>query len=268
MADREQDNLSELRFWLQVMGDYARFIRDALVIKEASEILEAQKYIALFDDLLSRARKPLSGDDLIEVDRQAYRAVGDFRKYILHIIGRQLTEAIIVNFTPAYLNHLVNDTEMFLDTLNDYINGRQPVLNPVDVSLNWLLNLYEAISTLQDRIGTVFYKERQQAGEFASEILNLYYGAWVLNGLRRSGQEKFPSIIQMNIKIRETMTTIGEYLVDMIKMTSEKKVVGAITLLYLENMYREVCYFLTKLEKTGNALPPACDPAAPRMETS
>lgn len=266
--DRVQGNLSELRFWLQVMGDYARFIRDSLIIKEAQEILEAQKYITLFDDLLARGRKPLAGGDLMELNRQSYREAEDFRKYILHIADRQLTEAVIVNMTPAFLNHMVNDSEYFLDSLSGYTMGREPVLNPVEVSLKWLLNLYEATLSLQDKLGSVFFIATRRAGMFSVDFLNLYYQAYVLNGLRRAGLKEFPSVQQMNEQIRDTMTSFGEYLVDLIRQTLEKKIVGTQTLLYLDNIYREVCYFLTRLAQADGVPPPACDPASPRMESS
>jgi hypothetical protein len=53
-----QQALFEHRFWLQILGDHARFIFNALPPKEAKPIEMANQFITQFDQLLHLARQP------------------------------------------------------------------------------------------------------------------------------------------------------------------------------------------------------------------
>jgi len=41
----EEASSFELRFWLQILGDHARFIRDSLAVEEREEIGRAEMFV-------------------------------------------------------------------------------------------------------------------------------------------------------------------------------------------------------------------------------
>lgn len=56
--------LLEHRFWLQILGDHARFISHLLSANESQEIYRASQYINEFDEILDESRRNLSREEL------------------------------------------------------------------------------------------------------------------------------------------------------------------------------------------------------------
>lgn len=48
--------LFEHRFWLQILGDHARFIFNGLSSKEAEDVQKANRFIQWFDGLLAQSQ--------------------------------------------------------------------------------------------------------------------------------------------------------------------------------------------------------------------
>ena len=55
----EKEALFEQRFWLQILGDHARFIYNTLSSSEKEKIEKAIYFIRIFDELLEEARMSL-----------------------------------------------------------------------------------------------------------------------------------------------------------------------------------------------------------------
>ncbi|PQP91160.1 DUF2935 domain-containing protein, partial [Paenibacillus sp. AR247] len=51
-----EEALFEHRFWLQILGDHARFIYNALASKEVKDVQTAASFVQWFDRLLGQAR--------------------------------------------------------------------------------------------------------------------------------------------------------------------------------------------------------------------
>lgn len=260
-------NDADNQFWLQVMGDHARFILDALSYREAAEIESAKQMIPLLDGLLARAREIKTEQQRKELNEQAYRAVQDFRRYVLLLIRRQLSEKIILSLRPSFLNHIVNDAEQHLDALGAYMRNKVPVFDAASISMVWLTNMYVNALTMSDGLdATAFNEHKAGAMLLAQSFLDLYFKAFVINGLRRSGLDDFPSLRGFTEDVLIKMQEFAEYIVDLTALMEKKKILGNLTILYLDNMYRQLCYYLTKLSMVSHIKPPVCDPAAPRKE--
>lgn len=255
--------INENRFWLQVMGDYARFIRNSLYPTAAAEVKRSLSFIKQLDDLLERSRQTLSDEQLKLFNRQVYQAVQDFRKFILYIVKKQISENNIIVLTSALLNEYVNDTERFLDILSTYMK-HNTIINPVSENATWLLKIYAGATHLQDSIGISFIDYKRKAAAFADKALDLYLRSYVIIGLRRTDLRTFPALEQVIADIQTQMTEYAEYMVDLIKLLKEKKLLGSITLLDLDNQYRQLCYYITKLSMFSKIRPPVCDPTSPR----
>lgn len=86
----DQAALFEHRFWLQVLGDHARFMWGSLDPREAQEVERARAFAAQFDALLQRARSALTGEALMALHREALMAAERIRRFKLHLLRRHL----------------------------------------------------------------------------------------------------------------------------------------------------------------------------------
>src|SRR5579875_1657826 len=119
--------LYEHRFWLQILGEHARFIRDSLGPTEQQEIKRAEKFILRFDGLLAQARQPLTQDAVHELTEHAYRYASKIREFKLALLRAHLVENSITLFlTPSFLNHMVSEVEEYLRLLTYLRDGRIP----------------------------------------------------------------------------------------------------------------------------------------------
>ncbi|WP_307719851.1 DUF2935 domain-containing protein [Paenibacillus kobensis] len=129
----------EHRFWLQILGDHARFIFNALSPKEHQDIHQARNGVSVFDQLLAAARN--RSVSLTELTKQAAQAAYQFRHFKLSLLERQLTGHITFGLPPTFLNHMVNELEEYLRILQALLNGQPvPKYDPLHYDLVWLLD--------------------------------------------------------------------------------------------------------------------------------
>jgi hypothetical protein len=266
MADTVNPIVSENQFWLQIFGDKARILANEIYTQETVETGQARSFITLFDDLLAQSRQTMPNDQLNQLDQLGYKTVQDFRKFVLHLIRIQISEKTIIGITPALLDVFVNETELYLNILNAYIKNTPYIVNAVNEIIIWMLNAYIGAIHLEENIGVTFIEYKRKAEIFANEFLNLYFRAFVLNGLRRSGLDSFPALDQFYDDVEITMTKYAEYVVDIMKLLESRRILGSLTLLDLDDLYRILCYIMTKISSVSKIKAPVCDPTSPRRE--
>ena len=113
MANFEQAAGFEHGFWLQILGDHARFIHDSLAPQEKQEIEQTRYFIQVFDQLL----RSIQNADLIRLSQRADEEALQLRQLKLSIIRKQLTGKITIHLTPSFINHMVNELDEYLRVL-------------------------------------------------------------------------------------------------------------------------------------------------------
>lgn len=266
MATDQNPNTYENQFWLQILGDQARFILLSLSPDERVEVADARKFIALLDSLLAKSREQLTGNQLKELNNQAFSAVQDYRQFILHILDRQLTGEININFLPSVINHVITDTEAYLSILDLIKQNKALLLDPIDIHIQWLLDSSVYALNVSDNVGIIYRDIRKQAEDFSNSFLDLYIRALEMKGFLRTGLTVFRAVIKLNQDVLDLTRRFAEFILELHDNVSNKQVTGTLTPLYLDHLYRIICYYLTSLSKIGNIKPPICDPTAPRRE--
>jgi hypothetical protein len=259
--------IPEHRFWLQIFGDKARFILNDLYPKEAEMIAESREFISLFDDLLAQARQALPENQLDILNRQAFRAAQDFRKFILHILLLQITGNAVINMAPAMLNVFVNETEQYINILTSYLENEEHVYNSITESITWMMNLYTSTVRIEQSIGISYVEFSVQARNYAHDFLILYLRAYIMKGFLRTGIKNLPALDQLNDDVQKKITEYAEFIVKLTELMKRKQFFGRITLLDLDSTYRQLCYFMTRLSAVSRIKAPVCDPASPRLES-
>lgn len=259
----ERSNAAENRFWLQVMGDKARFILNALHGQMPAEEEQANKFIILFDDLLAQSRQEV---DQSALNPKAFNATQDFRRFILQIVREQVSQKNIIEISPSYLNVYVNETELYLDVLSQVSKNSEYKIDALNEILRWSIDGYIGVIYIKEKIGVTFLEYKNKAQVFADSFLVFYMRAYVFNGLRRTGLMDYPSLQVFYKEIANMILKYAEFLVDIITLTEKKQYLGNLSMLDVDNMYRIVCYVMNELSTVIKINPPACDPASPRKE--
>ncbi|MFD2170511.1 DUF2935 domain-containing protein [Tumebacillus lipolyticus] len=262
----EDGALFELRFWLQIFGDHARFIRDGLASGEAAEISVAQQFIQAFDKLLDTARRNLDGESIATLLQSVNPWTSQLRSYKLHLLRRSLTGDISIHLSQTFLNHMVNEIEEAMRVFAALTSVRLPPSGPaVHQHLLWLQDAVGHAGILSGQFDLVEQSWKNKSEEFERYFQNYYLKAIELAGYMRTGLTDFPALRRFNREANSVMLLFMKFLSEVQELTAGKELLGTIAQLMPDHMYREECYYLTKLSQAAAGVPHLdCDPAKPR----
>jgi hypothetical protein len=261
-----KETLFEHRFWLQILGDHSRFILNALSPLEKEEIQKASYFMQLFDRLLERARQNIGDQQMNELTMEAYKSAQEIRDFKLHILRRHLTEVIKIELPPTFINHMMNELEEYLTILNFIISKKIPLANPVHHHLLWLSDAAGHASAIMSNLDEVEKCCIEKSMKYNKTFLDLYNKAIENAGYLRTGLKDFPELSQLNEQAEGEITLFMEFLMEIKDLRIKKRLLGTLMPLMADHMFREECYYLTKLSQTSGIKKPDCDPTKPRIE--
>ncbi|OYD08311.1 DUF2935 domain-containing protein [Paludifilum halophilum] len=261
----EDTALYEHRFWLQVLGDHARFIYDSLSTSEHAEIRRAASFIHVFDQLLERARHP-EASQLRSLAVQAKHHAREIRRFKLHLIQRHLVGQIKISLSPTFINHMVNEVEEYLRILHYLVEGRiPPPSHPIHHHLVWLLDAAGHAGAIHDHLDAVEKQLRKKGTEFTRHFEQFYLKAVELAGYLRTSLKEFPALQRFNHQVELELAFFRKFLCELEEMRMDNEALGVLSPLMADHMAREECYYLIKLAESTGVKRPDCDPAKPRM---
>lgn len=261
--------LTEHRFWLQIMGDHARFIFYSLAPTETEYILTAQEFIILLDQLLDQSHKQLSETELHELNRKAYEATYRLREFKLELLTMSLKPDLISQLSSTFINGMINELEEYLFILNSLMNGQNPLLHTLHYHMLWLTDAAHHAATLSSMLDMVEKNLIEQSFRYEIQFQDLYLKALTLNGYLRTQLVNFPALERLNEQSNNTIKDFLEYLENLRDQRMDGKVLGSLMPLMADHMAREECYYLWKLSQTvDNVKKPDCDPARPRLDNA
>ena len=260
MTEAANPEIFENRFWLKIMDDHLFIIMDALNYREKDEIAAAASMTKTFNDLLARSWQPLSDAQLADLNAQAYKATQDIRKFKLHLLSRQLTKSIAMDMTSGLTSRLVNEAEYYLDILSTFIKNKKFFVQPIPLHLLWLIDAAGHAEIISNGLNYSNTDLKYKTFSYQKEFVNLYVRAAEMKGFFRIGENNFPSFEQFNADVSERLTDFTEFFVELDSKIRDDRVPTTVTSLMLDHMYREECYYLTKLATVCTIKPPNCDP--------
>lgn len=263
----EESAMFEHRFWLQVLGDHARFIKDSLSPDETAEIPRARAFIRSFDQLLEQARRPLSNEQWVGISRAALQGAQDIRAFKLHLIARHLSEGVKTSLPPSFFNHMVNEVEEAIRVFTPLSSGLlPPAPGPVHLHLHWLLDAVGHSTAIRDSLDPVEKKLKSAGDDFAKSFEQFYMKAVEIAGLMRTNLQRFPAFSRFNKEVELEVLTFKKFLRELEGMELRAETLGTLSPLMPDHMAREECYYLWKLSLVSEVSLPLCDPAKPRTE--
>lgn len=267
LNDIKEVALFEHTFWLQILGDHSRFIFNSLPSRETYFLKQASSFINLFDNLLQESRKPISDEKLYELNYKAYSAAMEIRDLKLTILSKQIEEKIYINLPPTFINHMINELDEYIFILNDLVKAKIPFARDIHLHLLWLpdgVGHADAIASTLDMTHKELIKKSK---EYSKIFTNLYLAILEYRGYTRTSICDFPALRKLNMGANEVMNCFKKFLKQLEEEILEKKVLGTIYPLMTDHMFREECYYLTKLSITSGTKNPECDPTKSRIET-
>ncbi|ASS76442.1 hypothetical protein CIG75_16740 [Tumebacillus algifaecis] len=267
MPTHQQAALFEHRFWLQIMGDHARFILATLSSQEKREVERTLAFRSSFDQLLATSRHHLSDEELIVLAQQAAQLTHEFRQFKLHLVSRQLTGEIALTLPPTFLNHMVNELEEYSRILNHLLQGKEPpVFHAVHHHLLWLPDASGHADGLASYTDMSEKLVIARAKSFSAHFSDLYLKAIEMAGFLRTGLQEFPPLARLNKESELEILLFMEFLNELEQMELDHTLLSTLSPLMPDHMYREECYYLTKLGAVSNLCQPNCDPTRPRVQ--
>ncbi|MGI8314067.1 DUF2935 domain-containing protein [Halobacillus mangrovi] len=253
-------------FWLQILGDHARFIRDALYPSEETGIQKAKEYVEVFDQFLRAVRNDEMGD-LQEFTNQVGKVVREFRKFKLSLLERQLKGKVGVHLSPTFFNHMVNELEEYLLVIGFLGKGDiPPIFHELHHHMLWLLDASGHAGAINDQLDGVEKRLKKKSEEFMKHFNQFYLKSVELTGYLRTNLNSFPALGRFNNDVELEMKLFKTFLSELEEMELSETLLGTFSGLMADHMFREECYYLYKLAESTQKPYPACDPTQPRTE--
>jgi hypothetical protein len=258
--------LTENRFWLQIMGDHARFIFFSLAPTESEYILTAQQFILIFDELLNDVQKKLTSQALEELLSKAYSEVYRFREFKLELLSMSLTSDLNSHLPPTFINDMLNELEEYLQLLMVFREQKPTLLHPLHYHMLWLSDAVGHCATIAAQLDPAEKDLIELSSRYELQFEDLYTKALFMNGYLRTQLTNFPSLNRLNDQAAIAIRNFIEFLDNLRDQKADNKVLGTLMPLMADHMSREECYYLWKLSQTADTVHrPDCDPARPRM---
>lgn len=249
--DITQNILFEQTFWLPVLRDHSQFILDSLSPREEHEVKQANRFYKSFNELIIN-------EIFLDLE-SSYRIAKKLRNFKLHLLERLLTDQIAFHLPPTFINHMVNEVDEYLRILKCFINRRNPSLgHPLHHHLLWLPDASGHADGVLKNFDGVEKNLIMKGNEFKEKFEDYYIKAVELAGYLRTHLKTFPALEHFNSEVELEMVLFQKFLEELEEMSLDKMMLGTLDPLMADHMYREECYYLTKLSQVSNIKPPTC----------
>lgn len=256
----------EHSFWLQVLGDHARFIRDSLYPSETARINKAKDFVSTFDQYLQMVRDG-NVNDYVQFSSETKKAAENLRQFKLDLLEAKLEGNVGFHLSPTFINHMVNEIDEYLLVL-DYLSRGEvpPVFHELHHHELWIQDAYGHAGAINDELDGVEKRLKKRSKEFAKHFEQFYLKAVELTGYLRTNLSEFPALHRFNDDVKMEMRLFKAFLRELEEMELSEKVLSTFSALMADHMAREECYYLYKLAESTQSEAPECDPGKPRTQ--
>lgn len=267
MAENQNaSNTYDNSFWLQILGDQMRFILSALMPREPDLAEQAEHFITLFDTLYAQSTEYLPDIALERFLDTAYNVAQQSRTFCLAILRRQICGDACINMAPGFLNQMANEAEEYLRTLDLTIKKRQSLMHPIHYHLLWLQNCSVSADTLNSCLDPSERELVHVCRRFMHKFDGLYLKAMDMMGFLRAGLAEFSALYRLNADVLSELAAFSEFLLGLEKKIQNKEILGTLSRLMANHIYRKTCYYAYKLSEASGTQPLVFDMVQKRRE--
>ncbi|ENH98045.1 hypothetical protein J416_02339 [Gracilibacillus halophilus YIM-C55.5] len=243
----------EHQFWLQILGDHARFIHDSLYPSAKNDIETAKHFISQYDQFLNQV-KDMTESHAISFSKKIEKVTQQFRQFKLSLIKRHITGQMPIHLSPTFVNHMVNELEEYLRII-DYLKEGEipPIFHELHHHLVWLVDASGHAGAINDRLDGVEKRLKKKSREFTKHFDQFYLKAIELTGYLRTNVTSFPALNKFNNDIEIELGLFKTFLNELEEMELTAEVLGTFSASMADHMAREEQYYLMKLAESKRA---------------
>ncbi|MET3697153.1 hypothetical protein SAMN05877753_10554 [Bacillus oleivorans] len=264
MKTFKESAVFEHLFWLQVLGDHARFILDSLPEKQKGDIEISIYFKNEYDRLLTMVQHQVY-PSLEALTAEAEKLTEEFREFKLSIIRRHVSGKIRIHLSPTFINHMVNELEEYLLIISYLKNGEAPpIFHELHHHLVWLLDAAGHAGAISDTLDAVEKRLKEKSDKYTKHFEQFYLKAVELTGYLRANIDSFPALERMNHDVKLEIELFKLFLHEIEELELTEQILGTFAGLMADHMAREECYYLMKIAESTGSEEPDCDPTVPR----
>lgn len=262
-----ENTLMEHRFWLQIMGDHARFIFFSLYSNETMHLQRSQDFIIGFDKILEQVNNSSDNKELEVITGQIYQLILQFREYKLFLLSQVLNSNIKIHLSPSLINDMVNELDEYITILHIIQNKKQILFHPIHYHLLWLTDAIGHAASVSANLDQTEKELINELDLYEMQFSDLLLKASIMSGYLRTQLDDFPSLNRLNKQVETLISSFKDLLEDLRNQRMDGQILGILSPLMADHMAREECYYLLKLSLTAGLTKRSdCDPARPRIE--
>lgn len=259
--------LMEHQFWLQIMGDHARFIFFSLSPNEVEYLQRSQDFIVNYDHLLDQVNNITRAEELDQLTMQAYQLTLQLREFKLLLLSQTLISDIKIHLTSSFINDMLNELEEYMTILHSLKAKETVLFHPLHYHLLWLTDAVGHAASVSANLDFIEKDMIDKSTYYEMQFTDLLLKATMMKGYLRTQLNNFPSLDRLNKQVETEVSSFKDFLDELRDQRIDGKILGTLFPLMADHMSREECYYLWKLSQTaGLTKRPDCDPIRPRIE--
>lgn len=256
----------EYQFWLQIMGDHARFILSSLDPIELDHIQRSQEFINSYDLLLSLSKEELTAELIREISPKALSLTEEFRDFKIQLLTLTLNSNLNFHLPSSFFNEMINGLEEFILVIRSIVNNESANSHSIHLHLLWLTNAILHGAMISASLDIIEKDIIDQSRLYEMQFTDLILKATILKGYLRTSLTSFTPLNRLNEQVEHLIYTFIEFLDHLLDLRIDGKILGSLSPLMVDHMSREQCYYLWKLSlSVGTLQKPECDPFRSRI---
>jgi hypothetical protein len=247
----------ELLFWTGIMRDHGEFLVTALSSRERETVQGAENFRNIFIGFRNEAQALVGTNNItlaLELATRVRPELINFINFKRQILRRLLQCNIEINFPPAFINHMINEANEFLRTIDRILNPNLAIdmVNAAQENLRlhriWLPDgaghAASVISTLDPNEATLI----EEAKTFKASFEQLFLKAIELSQMLPRASLMDGNLNRFNQDVAILLTEFVRYLRRLRELRGQCTVLGTLKPLMADHMIREENYYLNNIQ--------------------
>lgn len=251
------------RFWLQILGDHARMIESKLAITEMAFLEQARNLKVMLDREVASVMEGKTDTARINV------TIAESMAFKGRILARYLEGKIALSMAPTFINHMLNEEEMYLTIVKHFEAGKPVDIHVLHQHKLWLKDAEGHADALKCELDAIEGVKRKKLMKLCKKFKMLSEKAHEFVGYMRSGVRDFPALGRLADDSSKAILLFAKCIKELKEMKDTDQVMSISSTLEYDHMLREEAYYLEGLAYTyrrGDIGTINVDPVAERKE--
>ena len=217
-------------FWLQIMRDHSEFLSGALPCGATDLRKQADCFAREFEGLLRIAQDLGDSHDhkWMSFAAEVQSAVESLGTFKLNLLAMMLKGEIVLDFTPTFVNHMVNELEDYLMILHFVEGTGADHQEPWSLHLLWLKDSQGHAEFLACGLDYTEHDLIEEAKHFAEMFLIRHSEAIEYRGFLRTCLELFPSLQRFGARAADSTRDFCDYLGNLRDLLKDARAKGSL----------------------------------------